>query len=173
MSFFKKKLTDDELRSYFMSNSIDLGHSICCADYNGYKKLKGYFTKFIHLIDYPNFKQIDESAGNFLILNAEEFPQSTVREIDKFAFFSRDERDERLFEPILIHAEDINSIAAVAIMCKTTRGCEFFEAIGDVCRKMYQTMNKFPSFIPSQMESVLKYYGKKIADQEKMKRLNF
>lgn len=163
MSLFQKQLSQEEINGIVVSNSVDVGDSICIANYEGYRKLKGYFNKFIHVIDYPNNKSIDEGVGNFLVLNSETFPKSTIREIDKFAYFSR---VELAYEPIMIHTSDMSSGIAIATACRTSRGCEYFKAFAEIVGKMRRATGKWPALIPEQFDGFFLYYGKKFADKD-------
>lgn len=130
--------------------SIDLGDGICIGSYESYLKLKSYFHKFIHIVDYPNFKLIDEGKGNFLILNSEELPSSTVRELDKFSFYPES-------ESIFINTDDFNTGAVVALICKTTRNKNVFGSMAEVAQKIYLGTGTVPVFAQGQITPAIKY----------------
>lgn len=133
--------------------SIDLGDGICIGTYESYQKLKSYFHKFIHIVDYPNFKTIDEGSGNFLLLNAEELPLSTVRELDKFSY-SPVMAD---CEPIFINTDDFNTGAVIALICKTTRNQNVFGSMAEIAQRLYLSTGKVPVFAQGQMTPAVKY----------------
>lgn len=130
--------------------SIDLSDGICIGTYESYLKLKSYFQKFIHIIDYPNHKDIEEGSGNFLMLNSEEIPQSTVRELDKFAYSL-----ER--EPIFINTDDFNTGAVVALICKTTRNQNVFGSMAEIAQRIYLNTGSVPVFAQGHMNHAMKY----------------
>lgn len=132
--------------------SIDLGDGICIGSYESYLKLKEYFQKFIHIVDYPNFKKIEEGAANFLMLNAEELPTSTVRELDKFAYNPSGE-----LEAIFINTDDFNTGAVVALICKTTRNKNVFGSMAEIAQCIYLGTGNIPVFSQGQTQPALKY----------------
>jgi len=132
--------------------SIDLGDGICIGNYESYLKLKEYFQKFIHIVDYPNFKKIEEGAANFLMLNAEELPQSTVRELDKFAYHQSGE-----LKTIFINTDDFNTGAVVALICKTTRNQNVFGSMAEIAQCIYLGTGTIPVFTPEQAHPALRY----------------
>jgi hypothetical protein len=143
--------------------TIDLGDGVCIGSYESYLKLKQYFNKFIHIIDYPNFKKIDEGVGNFLVLNSEEFEHVTIRELDKFSYCPIASEAETIF----INTDDINAGSVIAVFCKTTRNHDFFKSMAEVAEKVYKDFDKIPLFSPSQMEPALKYFRRLIGDKER------
>jgi len=131
--------------------SIDLGDGICIGNYESYLKLKGYFQKFIHIVDYPNFKKVEEGVTNFLMLNTEELSQSTVRELDKFAHNTNE------LETIFINTDDFNTGAVVALICKTSRNKNVFGSIAEIAQCIYLGTGILPVFSQGQTHPALRY----------------
>lgn len=131
--------------------SIDLGDGICIGTYESYLKLKSYFSKFIHIVDYPNVKTIDEGNANFLLLNTEELPSSTIRELDKFSYYPE------VGEPVFINTDDFNTGAVVALICKTTRNHNVFGSMAEIAQRIYISTGKVPVFSQGQMMPAVKY----------------
>jgi len=132
--------------------SIDLGDGLCIGNHESYLKLKDYFHKFIHVVDYPNFKKIEEGAANFLMLNADELPISTVRELDKFAYNPSGE-----LETIFINTDDLNTGAVIALICKTTRNQNVFGSMAEIAQSIYLGTGTVPVFSQGQTQPALKY----------------